>query len=400
MTIPEWADPTLSRDLPIMRARGENQDLEYIEAFPSNVRELAKEVAAFATSNAGTIILGVSNAGDLVGLEECDSVAARDQLLRRLEGICRGTIKPSITPVAKFAVESGSAVLVVTVPKGNEPVYYCHNVPYLRHITESRPAEPHEVAELIRGHLIAQRATPRAASDSAANALLSELGHILITILIYAEEAEERMLNPWLELWRSEYSYAASELREMGAQDIAVEEGISEQLLQLAEAVDEAATLRLYLGSGERLSQLVRSAEELTLRLKASLIDGLPLDADAAVVMRDLILTSSRKLSNLVDRSARLVEEGRIEEVQTEASDVGMQLLQLSYYKIDLLSETARSELRDVGRRLHLLETARVYMDGGESVRGILAEVADCEKAAERLASLVESADRSRDSDG
>ena len=49
--MPEWADEQLSRDLSVLRARGENQDLEYIESFPQNVRELAKEIAAFATSN-------------------------------------------------------------------------------------------------------------------------------------------------------------------------------------------------------------------------------------------------------------------------------------------------------------------------------------------------------------
>jgi len=66
--IPDWADESLSRDLPIMRARGEGQELEYMETFPGNTRELAKEIAAFATSNAGTILIGVSDSGELVGL--------------------------------------------------------------------------------------------------------------------------------------------------------------------------------------------------------------------------------------------------------------------------------------------------------------------------------------------
>lgn len=38
MTVPEWADLSLSTDMPVLRALGENQDLEYIEEFPSRFR--------------------------------------------------------------------------------------------------------------------------------------------------------------------------------------------------------------------------------------------------------------------------------------------------------------------------------------------------------------------------
>ena len=104
MKIPGWADERLSRDLPILRSRGEGQDLEYKEIFPENTRDLAKEIAAFATSNTGTILIGVSDSGDLVGLSSCKSTEGRDKILQRLEGISRGTVKPSITPTAKFDV--------------------------------------------------------------------------------------------------------------------------------------------------------------------------------------------------------------------------------------------------------------------------------------------------------
>ena len=55
--IPAWADEGWSQDLPVLRARGEGQDLEYMEAFPQNTRELAKEIAAFAASNSGSVPL-------------------------------------------------------------------------------------------------------------------------------------------------------------------------------------------------------------------------------------------------------------------------------------------------------------------------------------------------------
>ena len=78
------------------------------------------------------------------------------------------------------------------------------------------------------------------------------------------------------------------------------------------------------------------------------------------------------------------------QEVQSEAADVGKQLLQLSYYEIGALDETAREALRSTGRRLHLLETERVFMDGGKSVRSILAQLADCQKVVEQLAASMD----------
>ena len=124
-----------------------------MENFPANARELAKEIAAFATSNAGTILIGVSDSGELVGLPSCATADGRDQIIRRLEGITRGTVRPAVTPTARFALENGVIVLVLSVPKGLQPVYYSSNTPYVRHLTEARPAEPHEVIERVTEYL-------------------------------------------------------------------------------------------------------------------------------------------------------------------------------------------------------------------------------------------------------
>src|ERR1051326_2605370 len=94
---PPWADEKLSVELPQLRARGEGQELEYIRELPKNMRELGKEIAAFATSNPGVILLGVADDGDLVGLSDALTVEGRDVIMNRLAGICRTAVKPSIT---------------------------------------------------------------------------------------------------------------------------------------------------------------------------------------------------------------------------------------------------------------------------------------------------------------
>jgi predicted HTH transcriptional regulator len=54
--------------------------VEFKASVPSNADDLVKEIAAFATSNDGTILLGVTDAGAIVGTAD-----ARE----RYEGIAR-----------------------------------------------------------------------------------------------------------------------------------------------------------------------------------------------------------------------------------------------------------------------------------------------------------------------
>ena len=78
--------------------------------YPDSGYELSREIAAFASSNAGTILIGVSDDGDLKGLPGLDTNTGRDTLLRRVEGVCSGNIRPAITPVVKFAQEPRCSV--------------------------------------------------------------------------------------------------------------------------------------------------------------------------------------------------------------------------------------------------------------------------------------------------
>ena len=99
MAGPIWIDEALSRELPLLRDRGEGQHLEFMERYPQNGHELSKEIAAFASSNPGSILIGVSDDGALAKLDDVDTAEGRDQLCRRIEGVCSGNVRPAITPV-------------------------------------------------------------------------------------------------------------------------------------------------------------------------------------------------------------------------------------------------------------------------------------------------------------
>ena len=391
MEIPNWADEKLSIDLPVLRSRGEGQHLEYKEIFPQNTRDLAKEIAAFATTNQGTILIGVTDSGDLVGINGADNQDERDNLLKRLEGICRGTVKPAITPVAKFAVENELIVLVVNVPHGRQPIYYSNNIPYVRHLTEARPAEPHEVLELITEYLSNQSIGKSKNVTDDRSDFYSNLARVIGETLIYADQAGDREINPWLDQWRSEFSYAAAELRELSAQDIAIEENFADELKEVASSLDEVASLRLTLGCGPKLKQLTKEAKEKLTAIREGKIDSIQLSNDSIKQVRDTIIMTARKLHDLVNRSRDMVETGRIEELQTEASEFGHQLLKISQYNIDVLGEDINEKLTSIGRDLHLVETMRLYMDGGKSLQAILVKISDSNDSLGQLVDQLQS---------
>lgn len=385
--LPSWADERLSSDLPVLRSRGESQDLEYKAEFPSNTRDLGKEIAAFASSNTGTILVGVDDTGDLIGLSGCSSAEGRDQLIRRLEGISKGTVKPSITPTAKFAVENGKVVLVILVPKGAQPVYYSSDTPYVRHLTQARPAEPHEVIERVAEHLQVMPAPTGMMADDEKTQFYSGLARILSDILVVTDEADDRQFNPWLDMWRSDLGYAASELRDMAVSAIAEADGVDCELTKLASALDKVASMRLHIGSGDDLKQGVTQIAELAQEMMNRYVANAPLSESSLSQVRELIRTSALKLDDLRNRSVAMVESGRVEELQSQASELARPLARVCRYNIEPLGEAVRSELKELARTLHLTETMRLYLDGGASIRAVVDRVGE---SADKLCELAE----------
>jgi len=165
--LPQWAHKELSASLPSIRSVGEDTWHEFKVEFPSQARDLAKEIAAFATSGGGDIFIGVDDNGDLVGVVSTTAMQ-RDALAERAHGIAL-SMKPVPKVEVLFAVEDEKAVLVLRVHREQEePVYYYENRPYVRDLRRSRPAEPVEVKELVWTHPSSEfkRAKERLALES------------------------------------------------------------------------------------------------------------------------------------------------------------------------------------------------------------------------------------------
>ena len=381
MSIPEWADSQLSNDLLALVQRGEDQHLEFKVEFPSNANELAKEIAAFATSNAGRILLGISDSGQLVGLNGVSDAIGRDELLKRLAGICRTAVQPALTPDCTFAALNDKIVLAVDVPKGRHPVYYSNNKPYLRHLTEARPAQPDEVVELIRSWLPASGIVDGTEQERELGEFYGQLAGSLIDVLIYGDQYEDRLIKPWLEILRTQFAYIATVLRDLAATSIAEREAIYGDLEGLAILLDHTANLRLKLGSADDLISSISAATEKARELKATKIDVQPLSEQSLMSVRESLIRSRKKLESLTVRAEEMVISARTEELQREASALGYNVLRLAYFNLDSLSTGLSDPLHDIGKDLHLIETHRLKHDGGRSKKQILDIITSCNTA-------------------
>jgi len=382
-----WIDEQLSKDLPAIRARGEGQKVEFKRKFPQQTTDLAKEIAAFATSNSGLILLGVEDSGDLRGLENVATPEQRDALVSRVAGICTGSVKPAVTPSILWAKESDCVILAISVPKGSEPVYYLTGRPYLRHLSDSRPAEPHEVVHLIRRHLATHGSDPDTESETPDSKLKSAIAGALNRLLIWEDIPEDiRHVKPALYEWRADCQGSADDLRALSADDTAVNFGLEDQLREAADALDSLANLQLYLGCGAELAKVETGAYSLAKRLKAELIDSVPLAEGSKRQIKEVLVEQSRRLEDLALRSETMVNEGRIDDIKDEAGRFGNLFAQIAFYRLEFISPDAVEVLQSLAVKLRTLQYKGIYMDGGRSVNELVGGIREC---AEVLAQFV-----------
>ena len=102
---------------------GEDSHWEFKEiVFTGNVPkgprrdDLADELAAFANTDGGVLLCGVTDSGDVQGM----SREQMDELERLLTEICTDKVKPPIRPIiVRREIEEGKPLLLVHVPRGD-----------------------------------------------------------------------------------------------------------------------------------------------------------------------------------------------------------------------------------------------------------------------------------------
>jgi len=101
-------------------SRGEDGRTQFkLSQEVTNARSLAGEMVAFANSKGGRILIGVDDAGSVIGLSS-DDIRRINQLISNTSTDC---VRPSINPQTENVSVGGRVVVVVTVPEGISKPY-------------------------------------------------------------------------------------------------------------------------------------------------------------------------------------------------------------------------------------------------------------------------------------
>jgi len=115
-------------DLIRMIREGESETLEFKKTVTV---ELGKDIVAFANTSGGIIIVGVSNAGDIVGAPKDAEQRISDILLN---------IVPSIRVSIRSLKIEGKKIVVINVPQSPK-IHTFRNIAYIRVGRNVRPLD-------------------------------------------------------------------------------------------------------------------------------------------------------------------------------------------------------------------------------------------------------------------
>jgi len=144
----EWASQDGNQIAARLLMSGESATVEFKECIPDQADKITKEIAAFATSGGGAILLGVNNQGVVVGLGD-HSFECREKIADRITGIVNA-MNPVPEGIEHFECYVNSHfVYLIQIPRQEEPAFYYRDTIYLRDQKCSRPAKPEEVKKLF-----------------------------------------------------------------------------------------------------------------------------------------------------------------------------------------------------------------------------------------------------------
>jgi len=117
--------------------QGEGFKIEFKENFDS--KSLAKEIVAFANSEGGRIFLGISDKGEMKGIE------ISNKLKSQIQDIAR-----NCDPVVKINLEHFDNILIINVLEGNNKPYQCASGFFVREGPNSQKLSRDEIIEFIQ----------------------------------------------------------------------------------------------------------------------------------------------------------------------------------------------------------------------------------------------------------
>jgi ATP-dependent DNA helicase RecG len=124
--------------------KGEDLHTEFKESLPDN-EDIAKSIVCFANTDGGQLIVGVSDNGDIIGVENID------ELLRRIDDIAYNRCEPPVTIIQETLPGKNKTILIINVPKGDQrPYRTASGLYYIRSTNRCRQASRQELLRLFQ----------------------------------------------------------------------------------------------------------------------------------------------------------------------------------------------------------------------------------------------------------
>ncbi|MCK4297876.1 MAG: putative DNA binding domain-containing protein, partial [Candidatus Marinimicrobia bacterium] len=102
--------------------------------------KLAAEIVAFANTDGGNLIIGVSDDREILG------VADMDEEMQRIDNICANNCEPTIYSTIEKVIIDDKKILIVKIPKGPQRPYRTNRgIHYIRTASGKRIASPGEL---------------------------------------------------------------------------------------------------------------------------------------------------------------------------------------------------------------------------------------------------------------
>lgn len=97
--------------------KGETLHVDFKENLPSNNEEIAKDLVCFANTDGGQIIIGVSDDGEIIGVQN------PDEIIRRVDDIAFNRCEPPVTIVPETLIVNTKWIVIINIPKGDQRPY-------------------------------------------------------------------------------------------------------------------------------------------------------------------------------------------------------------------------------------------------------------------------------------
>ncbi len=212
---------------------------------------------------------------------------------------------------------------------------------------------------------------------SPGNEFVTGLANSLLGIYVTGSQIQERNINPWLAQLKTTFEFESERLRSLAVSDYADKLGITQSLKDLSKACSRASRFRLYSGPEiwNEFISLVNQACDMALQVFNKHIEDAGITKRSAPQAADKLRRTLRRLEDLVERLPELIEAHEFDEIKDKASQIGMEILRLSYLGLRHVKGIELDQLRSAAMTLNLTETVQLYADGGASIRNLAERV-------------------------